>query len=188
MSSGVFLVSVNGQIESASIPDVDDLYCKHCFTFGPDWVVTSGTEEGISQLSKRSNDERQTCTWNFPLEITFKSTNPFGWPQLVVSVYGLDLFGNDIVRGYGLCHLPIAPGHYKKAVPLFIPESASLLQKFTCWLTGRRPEYVDPRVLAQGEGREVTHVQSRGNVQIEFSVMMHNFSASGYSNHVNVHQ
>ncbi|XP_049815551.1 B9 domain-containing protein 1 isoform X2 [Schistocerca nitens] len=114
MSSGVFLVSVNGQIESATIPDVDDLYCKHCFTFGPDWVVTSGTEEGISQLSKRSNDERQTCIWNFPLEITFKSTNPFGWPQLVISVYGLDLFGNDIVRGYGLCHLPIAPGHYKK--------------------------------------------------------------------------
>ncbi|XP_047000449.1 B9 domain-containing protein 1 isoform X2 [Schistocerca americana] len=154
------------------------------------WLVhySVGTEEGISQLSKRSNDERQTCTWNFPLEITFKSTNPFGWPQLVISVYGLDLFGNDIVRGYGLCHLPIAPGHYKKVVPLFIPESASLLQKFTCWLTGRRPEYVDPRVLAQGEGREVTHVQSRGNVQIEFSVMMHNFSASGYSNHVNVHQ
>lgn len=37
---------------------------------------------------------------------------------------------------------------------MFVPESASLLQKLSCWLTGRRPEFVDPRVLAQGEGRE----------------------------------
>jgi B9 domain-containing protein 1 len=38
----------------------------------------------------------------------------FVGPQLVVSVYGLDIFGNDVVRGYGLCHLPIAAGMYKK--------------------------------------------------------------------------
>ena len=25
--------------------------------------------------------------WNFPVEITFKSTNAFGWPQLILSVY-----------------------------------------------------------------------------------------------------
>jgi B9 domain-containing protein 1 len=37
---------------------------------------------------------------------------------------------------------------------MFVPESTSLLQKLTCWLTGRRPEYVDLRLLAQGEGRE----------------------------------
>lgn len=22
-------------------PDFDDIYCKYCFTFGPDWLVTS---------------------------------------------------------------------------------------------------------------------------------------------------
>lgn len=37
---------------------------------------------------------------------------------------------------------------------MFVPESSSVLQKITSWLTGRRPEYIDPRVLAQGEGRE----------------------------------
>lgn len=37
---------------------------------------------------------------------------------------------------------------------MFVPESSSLLQKLTCWLTGRRPEFVDARVIAQGEGRE----------------------------------
>lgn len=37
---------------------------------------------------------------------------------------------------------------------MFVPESSSILQKMTSWLTGRRPEYVDARLLARGDGRE----------------------------------
>jgi hypothetical protein len=43
---------------------------------------------------------------------------------------------------------------FSHRLAMFVPESTSLLQKLTCWLTGRRPEYVDSRLLAQGEGRE----------------------------------
>jgi B9 domain-containing protein 1 len=35
---------------------------------------------------------------------------PFLGPQLIISVYGLDTFGNDVVRGYGVCHLPVVNG------------------------------------------------------------------------------
>ena len=31
-------------------------------------------------------------------------------PQLVVSCYGPDAFGHDVVRGYGAVHVPISPG------------------------------------------------------------------------------
>ena len=31
-------------------PEMDDLYCKHCFVAGQDWAVTAGQEEGISQV------------------------------------------------------------------------------------------------------------------------------------------
>ena len=31
-------------------------------------------------------------------------------PQLVVSVYGYDVFGRDVPRGYGVIHVPITPG------------------------------------------------------------------------------
>lgn len=48
--------------------------------------------------------------WNYPLDLTYKTTNAFGWPQLVVSVYGLDLFGRDVVKGYGCVHLPTCAG------------------------------------------------------------------------------
>lgn len=31
-------------------------------------------------------------------------------PQLMISVYGLDALGNDVVRGYGTTHLPTMSG------------------------------------------------------------------------------
>lgn len=37
---------------------------------------------------------------------------------------------------------------------MFVPESSSRFQQFLGYLMGRRPEFTDPRVVAQGEGRE----------------------------------
>jgi len=37
-----------------------------------------GLEEGVTQTSKKSSDGRQIFVLNFPLDITFKSTNPYG--------------------------------------------------------------------------------------------------------------
>ncbi|KAK9511576.1 hypothetical protein O3M35_000207 [Rhynocoris fuscipes] len=177
-----FILSVVGQIESADFPEYDHVYCKYSFMYGQDWDITAGSEEGISQVAKRSDDDNQLLIWNFPLEISFKGTNPHGWPQLVLSVYGIDTFGNDVVRGYGVCHVPISAGQWDKCVTMFVPESSSFLQKITSWLTGRRPEYIDPRVLAQGEGREVTRVRSQGKVLVRFNVMTKDLSSQGYLN------
>ena len=38
------------------------------------------------------------------------SSCPSQGPQIVLSVYGPDVFGNDVVRGYGAVHLPFSPG------------------------------------------------------------------------------
>ena len=130
-------------------------------------------------------DGKRRIVWNFPLDITFRSTSPFGWPQLVVSVYGMDSFGNDIVRGYGAVHVPIFAGSGQNIdVPLFVPESASIIQKLTGWLMGRRPEYVDPRVVASGEGRGVTRVTSSdgGFVKVHFNVVTKDIKRLGYEN------
>ncbi|XP_033736910.1 B9 domain-containing protein 1-like [Pecten maximus] len=180
MAQTVFLLMAGGQIESAEFPEFDDIYCKYCFTYGSDWLITSGLEEGITQITKKSRDDRQEFVWNFPLDITFKSTNPHGWPQLVIHCYGIDVFGQDVVRGYGMCHVPITPGRHKRKVPMFVPESASALQKFTAWFLGRRPEFVDPKVVAQGEGREVTRVRSQGFVTVSFNIVSKDMKKLGY--------
>ncbi|XP_030069028.1 B9 domain-containing protein 1 isoform X2 [Microcaecilia unicolor] len=156
-SPTVFLLMVNGQIESAN-----------------------GLEEGISQITSKNHGIEQTMVWNFPLDISFKSTNPYGWPQIVISVYGPDVFGNDVVRGYGAVHVPFTPGRHRRIIPMFVPESSSKLQKFTSWFMGRRPEFTDPKVVAQGEGREVTRVRSQGFVTISFNVVTKDMKKLGY--------
>jgi len=176
----VFLLMTSGQIESAYFPEFEDLYCKFSFVHGQDWVVTSGIEEGISQITRKSSDERQVFIWNFPIEVTYKSTNPFGWPQLVISCYGTDLFGRDVIRGYGTAHLPVTPGQHRIKVPMFVPISSSRLQKFTSWFMGRRPEFVDAKVVAQSEGREVTRVQSQGYVILKLNVITRDMKKLGY--------
>ncbi|TSK31315.1 B9 domain-containing protein 1 [Bagarius yarrelli] len=80
-------------------------------------------------------------------------------PQVVVSVYGPDTFGNDVVRGYGAVHVPFTPGN---------------------WLMGRRPEFTDPKVVAQGEGREVTRVRSQGFLTIQFNIVTKDMKKLGY--------
>ncbi|XP_028310963.1 B9 domain-containing protein 1 isoform X2 [Gouania willdenowi] len=155
----VFLLMVNGQIEGANFPGYDNLYCKYCFVYGHDWAPTTGLEEGITQITSKSTQSSHKLIWNFPLEATFKSANPSGWPQLVVSVYGPDVFGNDVVRGYGATHVPFTPGS---------------------WLMGRRPEYTDPKVVAHGEGREATRVRSQGFVTVSFHITTKDMKKMGY--------
>ncbi|XP_037663939.1 B9 domain-containing protein 1 isoform X4 [Choloepus didactylus] len=219
----VFLLMVNGQVESAQFPEYDELYCKYCFVYGQDWAPTAGLEEGISQITSKSRDVRRVLVWNFPIDVTFKSTNPYGWPQIVLSVYGPDVFGNDVVRGYGAVHVPFSPGRHKRTIPMFVPESTSKLQRFTSqsaprgsrprwrrartrrtraslglagpsrscrdpwprhpigdWFMGRRPEFTDPKVVAQGEGREVTRVRSQGFVTLLLNVVTKDMRKLGY--------
>ena len=108
----------------------------------------------LLQASRRSLDGQQRLVWNFPLDITFRSTSPFGWPQLVVSVYGLDSLGNDVVRGYGAIHIPLTSTvnvpYVTLKIPVFVPESASIMQRIAGWIMGCRPEFVDPRVVTSG--------------------------------------
>ncbi|CAG0891867.1 unnamed protein product [Darwinula stevensoni] len=178
----VFLLSVTGQIESGDFPGMDDLYCRYQYVYGQDWVVTNGLGEGISQVTKRGFGEGGSppFTWNFPLEVTLKSTNPFGWPRLVVSVYGLDFLGRDVARGYGSCVVPLSPGPHRRRVAMFVPTSASVLDGLSGWLTGRRPEYIDSRVVASGDGRDATRVRTQGYVVVGFNVVTKDLRKLGY--------
>ena len=58
----------------------------------------------------------------------------FAGPQIVISCYGPDTFGNDVVRGYGAAHVPITPGKHSIRIPMFVPVSTSKLQKFTRYI------------------------------------------------------
>ncbi len=57
-----------------------------------EWQVVAGMEEGITQIASVPPGSMGKVVWNFPLEMTLKSTNVYGWPQLVLSVHGTDFW------------------------------------------------------------------------------------------------
>ena len=63
---------------------------------------------------------------------------------------------------------------------MFVPESTSGLQAVVGWMLGRRPEFVDPRVVARGEGRDVTRVRSQGHVTVVWNIVTKDLAKLGY--------
>uniref|UniRef100_A0A1I8HGA8 B9 domain-containing protein 1 n=2 Tax=Macrostomum lignano TaxID=282301 RepID=A0A1I8HGA8_9PLAT len=175
-----FMLNVCGQIESVELPHYDYIFLIYQFVHGDDWERVLGLEEGVSQLSSKSADVRGLHAFAFPVEVTFKSTNPHGWPQLVVTALGTDIWGNQVVRGYSVCHLPMQPGRVTKRVPLFAPQSSSLMSKLQGLMQSEHPLYTDPKILGQGQGRQVTRVRSLGQMTLNFSTSMKNTRALGY--------
>jgi len=164
------------------IPSCDNAYCKYAIVHGDDWTHLDGPEDGISQITRKtSGGPDQPLVWNFPIEVTYKSTNAFGWPQLILSVFEIDAMGRDVIRGYGCVHLPISAGSHAKKVPLYKPLSASVAQQLASWFGGRPAEFSNPKFPASGEGREVTRVQSTGFASVALNVITKDMSTFGYS-------
>ena len=194
-TSSSFSLMITGQIECAhtsSSPLVNtQLYCRYTFSHGPDWIVSHGMTQGITQIAgsrralKGSDEEGKgsVIVWNFPIEISFQSTNTYGWPRLCFSVYGIDFLGRDVLRGYASMLLPINPGMQTKSVKMYRPVSGNALQQFISWLTATQPEYHDTKITARGEGRALTRVVGESNLTLKINLVStrKDFQSFGYT-------
>ncbi|KAL7470737.1 hypothetical protein ACHAXS_010993 [Conticribra weissflogii] len=192
-----FFLMITGHIESAhyatSTAPTDQLYCRYSFSYGPDWEVVHGVSMGLSQIARQglilggyenfSSHKNNATVWNFPIEISFQSTSPHGWPRLAISVYGFDFLGRDVIRGYASLLIPLTPGRHVKWVKAYRPISGSKCQQFVNWLLGTQPEYYDSKTVTRGEGRSVTRVVSDDGLMIKvvLTVTRKDFSTFGYT-------
>lgn len=48
--------------------------------------VSQGLDTGLSQIAQRAGGQDTAVVWNFPIDVTFKTTNAFGWPRIALSV------------------------------------------------------------------------------------------------------
>ena len=114
------------------------------------------------------------------MELTFKSTNIYGWPSIVICIYGLDELGRDVVRGYGVQRLPRTQGDNCLFVPLFTPVATSPLNGFLSWIMGRYPEFLDPKFIAKGYGRQGTRVSSAGSAKLRINLFSKDLDKFGF--------
>jgi B9 domain-containing protein 1 len=119
--------------------------------------------------------------WNFPIDISFKTTNVYGWPRVAVSVYGLDFMGRDVVRGYGSALMPLVAGQHELIVDCYVPMASSWLNEWGAWFFGNPPEFYDSKFVCQADGREVTRVKSTGKLRIKLNVSTKGMNAIGYN-------
>lgn len=139
--------------------------------------------QGIVKSRDANDDGSNAVVWNFPIEISFQSTNPYGWPRLTLSIYGFDFLGRDVVRGYASLLLPINPGRHTKHLKTFRPVSGGKCQQLLNWLMGTNPEYYDSKMVSRGEGRGVTRVVSDDGVVVKVNLFVSrkDFNSFGYS-------
>ncbi|OHT02346.1 B9 domain-containing protein 1 [Tritrichomonas foetus] len=170
-------ITLTGQINECTTTIANNIYCKYIFSYGRDWSIGQGPVEGVTQTAKRGADN--VCVFNFPLSLSFKSSKPFGWPQLIVAIYGHNAFGNDMIVGYGAIHVPTFAGRHELDIPLFTPASASIMQTIIGFFSGVTPEYIDLKFIAGGADREVTKTKSQGKVTVTFNVTISDVSKIG---------
>ena len=176
-----FSIVVGGQIESANFGGIDNLYCKYSFLFGKNWKILHGVDTGISQIARKPNSGESTVIFNFPIDISFKSINAYGWPRLVVSIYGIDSFGRDVVYGYGQIHLPTVPGQYTRYVRMFRPCSSSWWHQLTSSIFGTQLEFYDSKFVGQSDNRDVTRVESTGICKVRLNMISKGMVEFGFT-------
>ena len=156
-----FYVFVTGQVESAQLHGLDNLYCRYSFSFGPDWRAVQGIDLGLTQSAQKSNQSGNKIVWNFPIDIGFSSTNAYGGAPAAVRLWrGRHPERHPRIRLRARAHrwqLHALRAALQAGVVL-------LMQRFVSWLWGLRPEFFDVKFISQSEGREVTRVESGGVV------------------------
>ncbi|XP_059059191.1 B9 domain-containing protein 1 [Achroia grisella] len=179
-----FLVSFTGQVEYVLFPAGvfdEQVYIQYEVVWGPDWEPQTGLTSGTSQMS-RSGDDPERVAFNMPLEMVFGSTNIFGWPQLIITVRALNRLSGDSLLGYALVLMPPTCGLRVLTAPLVRPQAATVFGEWLAWLTGRRPELADPKMLASGKENYLLRTESYGSVTLSLTMVSKDLRKLGYDN------
>ena len=177
-----FILNVQGMIELGEFFDGDVINCKYDIEFGQDWELLHGLKSNVSQQACKTEGKDNYIIFNMPFEVCLRSTNPSGWPQLVVSCYTPDFFGREVLKAYGVCYFPTTKGSHERTLHMFSVKSSSGLIEAIGVFLGQKAEILNaPNVLSTGEGREVIRAQSEGIVKAKFNINITNMEYFGYN-------
>ena len=179
-----FLFTVQGMIESGEFCEDECIYCKYDIVYGQDWDLIDKKlrKTGQSQQACKGSGSASAFIWNMPFEIGLKSSNPSGWPQLVVSCFCPDYFGREVLKAYGVCYFPTTTGIHERTLHMFSPLSSSGIINAVGIFLGQKAEIINaPHVLATGEGREIIRTQPEGTINVKFNVILTNMENFGYN-------
>ncbi|KAK7199632.1 b9 domain-containing protein 1 [Novymonas esmeraldas] len=219
-----FQMMVHGVVEGAECVEVGCMFARTQLFFGPDWsflesnggygedadadadeeeedlvVPTySNNAEVVTQLSDCAKGPIPYFSFTAPFEFALTSTNPFGWPQLVITLHTVEgagggssknadgsdtqlLGSGESIIGYGRCFVPMQSGYHTKKVPMMQLESSTPKQQLISLLTREKPVLRDLSFLCSGDDQVMLRARPLdGYVRLNFSVMINGMESAGF--------
>ena len=184
-----FRLYVSGTIEYGNFINFGNMMgtlpikIKNEFVYGKDWEKEDGNITGESQFSYKGEGTYNYYSFNNQFEISFRSTNPFGWPQLVLSRCSVDDDGQQLVEGYGVVHVPASTGRHERRVHIFstLQESGYFESIFGINNKKKNDVTTASKVISSGQGREISRVRCDGWVKVVFQIGFRDMDKFGLS-------
>lgn len=149
--------------------------------YGDNWEKEDGSLDGMSHFSVKGEGSNNYNTIGQHFSVSFRSTSPFGWPQIVLTCTTVDSDDFEVVYGYGVIHVPASTGRHERVVHIFqsnVGQDIGLCSRLfnincnrCCGKSSNKTKATDtPKVIGSGEGRNISTVSTVGWVKITFQV------------------
>eukprot|EP00640_Fibrocapsa_japonica_P006611 CAMPEP_0113946460 /NCGR_PEP_ID=MMETSP1339-20121228/57627_1 /TAXON_ID=94617 /ORGANISM="Fibrocapsa japonica" /LENGTH=184 /DNA_ID=CAMNT_0000952547 /DNA_START=103 /DNA_END=657 /DNA_ORIENTATION=- /assembly_acc=CAM_ASM_000762 len=149
------------------------------------WSVLAGHAEGYTQVDASKgglgSSRRFSAVWNHPLDLHYATSSVQGWPKLVVEVWHLDSLNRQEIAGYGVCHIPTAPGEHGPLRVVTWRPYYSPSGRMAAFFLGGYPQLKDSEILAASFNRSKMQTESMGIVSVSFQIVTHGFEKHGVS-------
>lgn len=179
-----FRIFISGTIEYGNFVGEDPTKIKYEFVSGEAWEKEDGTIKGDTQYSCKGEGLYNYYSYGQHFEISYRSINPFGWPQLVLNCFTIDSDGNEIIKGYGCVHIPTSIGRHVRKIHIFkSTENSNFFDKFfgnhICSGNEKINEVTNPKVISSGQEREISRASCEGFVNVVFQVVFRDVEKFG---------
>ena len=177
------IIEYGNFVNFGNIMGTTPIKIKSEFVFGKDWDKEDGNLTEETQFTFKGDGTYNYYSFNKQFEISFRSTNPFGWPQLVLICCSVDNDGNELVEGYGCVHVPTNTGRHERRIHIFSTLHESKWQeKLFGYSTKKKNEVTNAsQVISSGQGREISRVRCDGWVKVIFQVSFRDMDKFGLS-------
>ena len=179
-----FRLFISGSIEYGNFVGEEPIKVNYEFVSGEKWAKEDGTVKGSTQYSCKGEGIYNYYSYGLNFEISYRSTDPFGWPQLVLNCFTVDSNGNQIVKGYGCVHVPTSTGRHKRKIHIFRPtENSNFFGKFFGYNSSnsddKNDDKTDPKVISSGQEREISRANCEGFINVVFQVIFRDVDKFG---------
>ena len=179
-----FRLFISGTIEYGNFVGEEPTKVIYEFVSGEKWAKEDGLIKGSTQYSCKGEGIHNYYSYGSNFEISYRSTDPFGWPQLVLNCFTIDSNGNEIIKGYGCVHVPTSTGRHKRKIHIFrATENSNFWEKFFgCNFNNgndKNDDKTEPKVISSGQEREISRANCEGYINVIFQVVFRDVDKFG---------